>query len=111
MQRYITLITCCLWTSLSAAIIEQPLGYTFEELPFAGTVVYDDSHGPSQPAVLMVPNWMGPSDNSLAKARKLATEFGYVVYMCDVYTTDIRPTNSDEAAVAACSRYVHVGTP
>ncbi|MDO6575108.1 dienelactone hydrolase family protein, partial [Staphylococcus pasteuri_A] len=63
------------------------------------TLVFDDAKK-GLPAILMVPNWMGPTEGSLTKAKKIA-EMGYAVMMADVYGTDVRPTNADEAKVAA----------
>lgn len=48
----------------------------------------------------MVPNWMGPSENALTKAKKIAAD-KYVVFIVDMYGSSVRPTNSTEAKEAA----------
>ena len=86
--------------SLPAAMAERPVETTFDSTDFAGTVVWDDSNADERPALLMVPNWMGPTAASLKKAKKVAG-MGYVVYMVDMYGVDVRPQNAEEASAAA----------
>lgn len=52
------------------------------------------------PGVLMVPNWMGVTDNAIAKASKVAA-LGYTVYIADLYTAATRPANPREAGATA----------
>ena len=52
------------------------------------------------PGILMVPNWMGPTENSLKKAKEIEGD-EYLVMMIDMYGTDVRPMNADEAGQAS----------
>ena len=66
---------------------------------FQSTVVWQEG-GAERPGILMVPNWMGPTEASLEKARKVAA-MGYVVMMVDMYGTEVRPKDASEASAAA----------
>lgn len=75
-------------------------GVTFES-----TIVYQgapEERAPEKrrPGILMVPNWMGPSKASLAKAEQLAGD-RYIVMMVDMYGIEVRPTNGEQAGAAA----------
>lgn len=83
-----------------AGTVTKTVLYTIDEKVFEGTMIYDNTGDRIRPGVLMVPNWMGPSEQSLEKAARVAGE-KYVVFMIDMYGRDIRPENSSEAAVAA----------
>ena len=78
---------------------EKSVSYAIGDTTFESTIVWH-AGGESRPGILMVPNWMGPTAASLAKAKKVAEE-GYVVMMVDMYGTGIRPKDSGEAAAAA----------
>ncbi len=86
--------------SLGAALETKTVTYTLDGTAFESTIVHDPAAKASQPGVLMVPNWMGPSENALTKARKIAAG-GYVVMVVDMYGVDVRPTNGAEAGQAA----------
>jgi dienelactone hydrolase len=83
-----------------AGTVTKSVTYTIDENIFEGVMVYDDSSTGIRPGVLMVPNWMGPSEQSLETAISVAGD-KYVVFMVDMYGRDIRPKDSSEAAVAA----------
>jgi len=97
---YRCLLLLAFVTSLSAAMQTRELRYEFEGVEFLATVTWSDAHDSARPAVLMVPNWMGPSDESLDKAKLVAGD-RYVVCMADVYGADVRPSNREEASAAA----------
>lgn len=64
-----------------------------------GTLVWDDAvHGP-RPGLLMLPNWMGPNEAAVAKARTIAGK-DYVILVADMYGTAVRPKDT-AAAMAA----------
>lgn len=50
-----------------------------------------------RPAVVIVHDWMGISDDTKARARQVA-ELGYVVLAADIYGKGTRPKDADEAA-------------
>jgi len=80
--------------------ITRDLTYTLGGTEFRSTIVWEaDEHDP-MPGILMVPNWMGPTEASLKKAKQVAEE-GYVVMMVDMYGVDVRPQNGSEAGQAA----------
>jgi dienelactone hydrolase len=67
---------------------------------FVSKVVWDgDATGPL-PGILMVPNWMGPTEASLEKAKRIADD-DYVVVMVDMYGVGTRPENAEQASAAA----------
>ncbi len=95
------LILCYIHMSLlGAAMKEVSVSTQIDGKNFSGTIVYDDKSDKKRPALLMIPNWMGPTTDSLEKA-KLIAGFGYVVYMADMYGSGVRPKDSGEASKAA----------
>ena len=85
----------------SADFIEKTISYELDGVQFEGTVIYDsDEADEALPGILMVPNWMGPSENAFEKARMIADD-EFVVFVADMYGVDVRPANSGEAGEAA----------
>ena len=84
----------------SAALTTKVVRYDLDGTTFESTIVYDPAVTTPQPGVLMVPNWMGPTAESLQKAKEVAGH-GYVVMMTDMYGVDVRPANGGEAGQAA----------
>lgn len=81
---------------LETRVVEYELdGTTFES-----TVVFEKDQPGLRPGVLMVPNWMGPTEASLKKAGEIA-RMGYLVMMVDMYGVGVRPQNASEAGAAA----------
>ncbi|MBC2605398.1 dienelactone hydrolase family protein [Pelagicoccus albus] len=74
--------------------------YELDGVTFESTIVYEPDNDEVRPGILMVPNWMGPTEASLEKAMKMAGD-DYFVMMVDMYGTDTRPTNGSEAGAAA----------
>lgn len=79
---------------------EKSVTYTLGDETFQSTIVWESDEEDHMPGILMVPNWMGPTEASLKKARSVAEE-GFVVMMVDMYGVDTRPENSKEASAAA----------
>ncbi|MEM9314415.1 MAG: dienelactone hydrolase family protein [Pseudomonadota bacterium] len=93
--------------ALSAAAVHaendfnvMTINHSVDGTDFVSTVVWDAETTDPMPGVLMVPNWMGPTEASLKKAKQVAEE-GYVVMMVDMYGVDVRPQNAQEAGAAA----------
>jgi dienelactone hydrolase len=84
---------------LFAATVAEAVPYTVGTVKCSGFLVYDQASTSKRPALLMVPNWLGPTEANLAMAKTIA-EMGYVVFMADMYGVDVRPKNSDEAGNA-----------
>lgn len=102
MKQAIFLSTVLILASaLSASVgqLTKTVTYEIDGTIFEGTLVYSE-HGDNKPGILMIPNWMGPTDSSLEKAKEIAGD-DYVVFMADMYGADIRPKNSQEAGKAA----------
>ncbi|MBK8972030.1 MAG: dienelactone hydrolase family protein [Hahellaceae bacterium] len=95
------LLTTTLASSVHAEIKTQTVTYQIDAQPFEGTLVYDTAK-PNLPGLLMVPNWMGPTPQSLEKAVEIA-QSGYVVFMADMYGSSVRPKDADEAGKAAAA--------
>lgn len=78
------------FTSLSAAIVEQPLEYKSGDVLCEGWQAYDDAVTGKRPGVLVVHQWTGISDHEKEAARKLAA-LGYNVLVADIYGKGVRP--------------------
>ncbi|MDQ8199323.1 dienelactone hydrolase family protein [Pelagicoccus enzymogenes] len=74
--------------------------YQLDGTTFESTIVYSKDGDSSKPGILMVPNWMGPTEGSLQKAAKVASD-KYIVMMVDMYGVQTRPSNGQEAGAAA----------
>lgn len=84
----------------SSEFIEKTLSYRLGNTTFEGIVTWSDARSDDRPAIIMIPNWMGPTENSLEKAQQIAGD-EFVVFMVDMYGVSVRPTNMEEASTAA----------
>lgn len=78
----------------------QTVSYDLDGVSFESAIVSADGADEKKPGILMVPNWMGPTAASLERAKQIAGD-DYLVMMVDMYGTETRPANADEAAAAA----------
>ena len=92
--------TTLLANGASADMVTHKVAYTVEGQAHEGILVYDGSISTPRPALLMVPNWMGPTEAAARKAARVAGD-QYVVFVADMYGTDVRPADAREAAAAA----------
>lgn len=83
-----------------AAVVVKPLPYQIDGEAFEGLLIYDDAVTTPRPGLLMVPNWLGVTEDSAKKAARAAGD-KYVVFMADMYGKAVRPSNADEAKAAA----------
>lgn len=67
---------------------------------YSGYLVYPKTVKASTPAILMVHNWMGVTDETKKQADRFA-KLGYIVFAADVYGKDIHPKDSKEAGALA----------
>ena len=74
----------------AADIKEKAVEYKAGEVLCEGWHAVDASKPGKKPAVLIVHQWTGVSENEKMRARMLA-ELGYNVFVCDVYGKGIRP--------------------
>lgn len=91
MKKLSTLLLTLLTSSaLHAAIIEKAVEYQAGSVTCEGWAAYDDQNISKRPAVLIVHQWTGISENEKMRARMIA-ELGYNVFCADVYGKGIRP--------------------
>ncbi len=83
-----------------AAMKTTPLEWKVGQDAFAGVLVYDDGDGDKRPGLVMVPNWMGVTDEAIERAKAVAGD-DYVVLVADVYGKGNRPKDSGEAGKLA----------
>jgi dienelactone hydrolase len=67
---------------------------------FRGYLVYDDAAKVKRPGLVMVPNWMGVTDDAVARAKAIAGD-DYVVLVADVWGKGRQPKDSAEAGKSA----------
>ena len=85
-----------------AATKAAPVEWRVGDDTFSGYVVYDDAEDDLRPGLVMVPNWMGVTDEAIERAATVAGD-DYVVLVADVYGKGNRPANSAEAGKLAGS--------
>jgi len=103
MRQLPALFTLILSGTLYAQAVPQrhPVTYELDGTQFQGMLIYDaDSDDEPLPGIVMIPNWMGPTENAYTKAAMLA-EDDYAVFVADMYGTGVRPSNAAEAGAAA----------
>ncbi|CAE6925702.1 MULTISPECIES: dienelactone hydrolase family protein [Pseudomonas] len=84
----------------NAEMVAKTVGYEIDGAEYEGLLVYDQSIKTPRPGLLMVPNWLGVTENAAKKAALVAGD-KYVVFVADMYGKSIRPTNPEEAGKAA----------
>ncbi|MFY1053809.1 dienelactone hydrolase family protein [Ectopseudomonas khazarica] len=96
-------LLCAAFAGLAdAAVVAKAVPYEIDGEAFEGVLLYDDSVTTPRPGLLAIPNWMGVNDDTVAKAARAAGS-RYVVFLADIYGKAVRPSNADEARVAATS--------
>ncbi|GGD36768.1 dienelactone hydrolase family protein [Pseudoxanthomonas indica] len=83
-------------TSVLAAPTAKPVEWKVGGKTFSGFLVYDYAEREQRPGLLMVPDWMGVTDDAVAKAKQVAGD-DYVVLVVDMYGKGVRPKDADEA--------------
>ena len=91
-----------------AAMQEKLVEWTIGDERFSGVLVYDDANAITRPGLVMVPNWMGVSQDAIAMAKSVAGD-DYVVLVADVYGADIRPKDDAQALAAVKATYADGG--
>lgn len=87
-------------TASQAAFQQRTVQYELDGVSFESTMVWEGDRDDRKPGILMVPNWMGPTEASMKKAKTIADD-DFVVMMVDMYGVDVRPANGGEAGAAA----------
>ena len=75
-----------------AAVKTEVVEYKEGKTPLEGFMAFDDSAKGPRPAVLIVHQWMGLTDNEKMRAQMLA-EKGYVAFAMDIYGKGVRPVS------------------
>ncbi|KRG86236.1 dienelactone hydrolase [Stenotrophomonas daejeonensis] len=83
-----------------AKLQQRPVEWQLDGASYSGVLVYDDAGDARRPGVVMVPNWRGVNASAIDKAAQIAGD-DYVVLVADVYGSQLRPKDNDEAAAAA----------
>ena len=86
----------------TADMVQKTIPYQLDGVEFEGSLIYDDDadHDEPLPGIVMIPNWMGPSENAYTKARMIADD-DFAVFVADMYGVGVRPSNASEAGKAA----------
>ena len=108
-----TLFAIALFTlglaSAHAEMQARPVEWTVGKDTFSGYLVYDDTNAIKRPGVVMVPDWMGVTDQAVEKAKHIAAD-DYVVLLADVYGKGVRPKNDSEAQAQVKKLYADRAT-
>ena len=83
-------------TPAFAKMQAKPVEWSVGQERFSGYVVYDDAAKAKRPGLVMVPNWMGVTDDAVARAKAIAGD-DYVVLVADVWGKGKQPKDSAEA--------------
>lgn len=83
-----------------AAMQAKPIEWKVGKDRFSGYLVYDDASKDLRPGLVMVPNWMGVTKESVERAKAVAGD-DYVILVADVYGKGKRPKNAKEAGTYA----------
>jgi dienelactone hydrolase len=92
----IILTTMLATTAAHAELRGKTVDYREGKSVLSGYVVYDDTVQGKRPGVVVVPDWMGPSDFTRERADTLA-RMGYVAVVSDIYGKKVRPKDQTEA--------------
>lgn len=95
-----TLVLAIMAVPTFAKIVTETVTYELGDKAFEGTIAYHADVSDPLPGVMIVHNWMGPSEYFDERAREIAA-LGYVAFSADVYGTEVRPTDTAEASQAA----------
>lgn len=95
----VALLAFGLTPTLRAEIKESAVEYTAGGVVCEGWRAFDDAKAGKRPAVLIVHQWMGLTENEKMRAHMLA-ELGYNVLAADIYGKGIRPVPPGAGAVA-----------
>ena len=96
--------------SAAAAMQARPVEWKVGDEAFSGVLVYDDDDASDKrPGLVMVPDWMGVTDDAIAQAKDVAGD-DYVILVADMYGKDVRPKDGDEARAQVKTLYADVAT-
>lgn len=103
MRRSLLVLGLLLATAPALAAMQaKPIEWKVGKERFSGYVVYDDASKDKRPGLVMVPNWMGVTKDSVERAKAIAGD-DYVILIADVYGKGNRPQNAKQAGALAGS--------
>jgi dienelactone hydrolase len=91
------------------AMTVRPVEWTIDGTTFEGRLVFGDGLHGKVPGLVMVPNWMGVTEESITRAREIAGN-RYVVLVADVYGKGVRPADKAQAREQVGKAYADGGT-
>ncbi|WP_439862175.1 dienelactone hydrolase family protein [Pseudomonas sp. MBLB4136] len=91
---------CALVGAVQAEVVVKSVPYEIDGAAFEGRLIYDDAVSGPRPGLLMVPDWLGVTENAEKQAALVAGD-KYLVFMADMYGKATRPANAEEAGAAA----------
>ena len=86
---------CLVALSAEGKLVTKNVEYKEGNTVLEGYVAYNDTKN-LKPAVLVVHDWMGISDDTKKRVNMLA-DLGYVAFAADIYGKNTRPKNPSEA--------------
>ena len=102
MRRSFALVLCCFALALSCAsfasagLVGKEVSYSTSSITMKGYYVYNDSIPGPRPAVLLVHEWWGLTDNIRERANMLAN-LGYAALALDMYGDGKHAEHPDDA--------------
>jgi dienelactone hydrolase len=105
MKGFLAILAALAFTLPAAAKVKTVVvEYKQGDVVLQGYLSYDESLTGKRPAVLVVHDWMGVSDDTKMRAEMLAG-LGYVALTADIYGKGVRPKNAQEAQAEAGKYY------
>lgn len=89
-------LTSFIGSNAFSEIKKEDITYKDGKTELEGFLVYDDSWNEKRPAVMIIHQWMGLSENEKMRAEMLAKE-GYVAFAVDIYGKGQRPKDQASA--------------
>ncbi len=86
-------------STLHAEVKEGPVEYKAGDVVCEGWQAHDDAKDGKRPAILIIHQWTGVSENERMRARMLA-KLGYNVLAADIYGKGIRPQPPESGKMA-----------
>lgn len=96
MKKVIFTVFLTFLASSQSPAAGQSIEYKIAGQTYEGYLATPDTKRAKNPAVLIVHDWMGPSEFTKAKADQMAS-MGYVAFAVDMYGKGHRPKDSKEA--------------
>lgn len=82
------------------AAVSEKVSYEIDGTEFESLLIHDGREIAGRPGLLVIPNWLGINETAIERARELAGD-RYVVLLVDMYGTQTRPTDFDQAGAAS----------